>query len=137
MKKAFILAILGYLAFWFYENKWAYSDMNLKKQVEEFNKNMPIKSPDGDFTFTSVETEPGKILIYNIELMHSADLLPENAAEDFKSPSRRKNFVPSMCTASGLESFLRHGITLVYSVRTKDKVHLGDIKVTAADCAWS
>ena len=65
MKRLVVLFVLGYAAYWFYENKWSYSDSSLEIQAKAMNRSLPRRLST-ELTLISVETKPGKILTYNV-----------------------------------------------------------------------
>lgn len=133
MKKLIIVAVLGYAAYWVYENKWSYSDSSLEMQAQVVNKTLPQKiSPE--LTLVSVETKPGQIMVYNAEFFMDSKYLPPNAAETLSSNQVRQGVAAALCKEKVVVKGMKHGATIIYAFHSRDQVPITEISFTAADC---
>jgi hypothetical protein len=133
MKQLIIVAVVGYSAWWIYENKWSYSDSSLALQAEAINKIVPMRM-SSEITLNSVEAKPGKTMVYNAEFFMPSRLLPPNTAEMLNSDKTRKDIAGALCKEKIVAKWLKHGARLVFSISAKDGEPITDITFTGDDC---
>jgi hypothetical protein len=133
MKKMIIVAVLGYLAYWIYENKWSYSESSLEIQAKAMNQTLPKKmSPE--LTLLSVETKPGKMMVYRVQFFMDAKYLPPNAGDNLNTPALRNEVSKALCTEKVVRKGMQRGATIIYAFESRDGQPITEISFTDKDC---
>ncbi len=108
-------------------------DDALLKAVDQVNKKLPM-TVDRDTRWDSTEAGPGLRFTYNYTIV--TVLAAEVDAVGFyqEISSRLRS---SVCGSPDMQVFFKHGVTVSYSYRGNDGLHISKVDIAPRDCGIS
>jgi hypothetical protein len=107
-------------------------ESGLRKMADKVNAQMPMVV-DRDTQIDTITAGPGARFTYNYTLVRMTS--KEVDREDLMH-FMRTNVKSSVCSSPNMQTFFRNKVTVGYSYRASDGVHIGKIDITPRDCGY-
>ena len=105
----------------------------LVKVCDQVNKQLPM-SVDKETRWDNTTPGPGCQLTYNYTFVNAA---ASDVDVNYFYQVMTQKLRNSVCTSADMKVFFKNNVTVSYSYRGRDGVHIGKIDITPRDCGYT
>lgn len=104
----------------------------LVKVCDQINQQLPM-SVDKETRWDNTTPGPGRRFTYNYTFVNAT---ARDVDVNYFLQAQTQQLRRGVCSSKDMEVFLKNAVTIAYSYRTRDGVHIGKIEIAPRDCGY-
>lgn len=104
----------------------------LIKVCDQINKQLPM-AVDKETRWDNMTPGPGRRLTYSYTFVNTA---ARDVDANYFLQAQTQQLRRGVCSSKDMEIFLKNAVTIAYSYRSRDGIHIGEIEITPRDCGY-